>query len=235
MSRNDRNTKQGVLSLIKKIAQWGYNKTVRPVSPRVPSTFAGIPTPASPSDPRAVRITDLTKEQPNYKKGLIDAISDHVSQGDDVGIIGLGRGVSTVYAVRSGGDVTAYEAAAEMIEVATTTLQWQGIEKEVEIIHGVVGSRGGSIYGKDVGECISPAGLNHDTLVMDCEGAEVSIIESIAGVPTRPKTIIVESHPEFGADLESVQSSLRTADYTPVSKSPIRPGSEKQVVVAELN
>lgn len=233
MSKNDLKTDERVASLIKRIAQWGYNRTVRPVSPRVTSTYAGIPTPGSPSDPRAVRITDFTKEQPDYKKGLLDAIRDHVSSGDDIGIIGLGRGVSTVYAVRSGGVVTAYEAAAEMIEVATTTLQWQGIEDDVDIIHGVVGAPGGSIYGEKVGERISPAELNHDILVMDCEGAEVSIIESIAGVPTRPETIIVECHPEFDAGLEAVRSSLATADFAPISRSPIHPESEKQVVVAK--
>jgi hypothetical protein len=97
--------------MIKSAIQQIYDSTIRNYLPRYVVAVAGIPVPKA-------RLLDVTLAQPDYKRGLIEAVYDHV-ESKDVDMVGLGWGVSAVHCVRAGATrVDAYEAAGEMIEKA---------------------------------------------------------------------------------------------------------------------
>ena len=193
---------------------------------------AGVPIPPNDTDVGSFRITDLNRRQPWYKQGLIDGIHEHVDDGDHVSVVGLGRGVSTTHAVRAGSHVTAYEATAEMIESAEQTLAWQGIRDRVDIVHGVVGDPLNT-YGSELGTVVPPSdAADCDVLVMDCEGAELSILHQTT---TWPDTIIVEAHPPQGTPADGLRRLLEWGGHHVTAREyqPNEDDPQKQVLVAQ--
>lgn len=207
------------------LLQWFYNWTVRPYLPKTWAIYGGVTV-------RNARLFDLEARDPDYKRGLIEAIREH-SGNRDVELVGLGRGVSTVHALQAGATrVTAYEASSNMIDEARTTL---GVNKcdqsRLTIRHALVGQEV-NVFGT-VGEAdrISPSELSAaDVLVLDVEGAEIGILD---GLGMWPETVIVETHPALGAPTEAVLDRLESL-YADVEAREHKPGAppEKQVVVA---
>jgi len=213
---------------LKDIIQPVYDRFIRPLLPVTTNihTRANIPVPADEVDPIAPKALDIKQPDPEYKQNLLDAIETFVEDGDDVGVIGLGRGVSSVVSLRQGATVTGYEAAAEMIPIAEQTIDWQGYDERFESVHGVVGEPV-KVYGEELGRTIPPHTLEHDTLIMDCEGSEASIIE---GLDDGPELLIVETHPERGVPTDETLTAMRASGFRTV----VRYGmSGKQIVVAE--
>lgn len=178
-----------------------YNAVLRDHLPRTIGVYAGVPA-------RSARLLDATKVHPEYKQGLLDAIEAEVDDGNTVCLIGFGRGISTVYALRAGaGRVIAFEGSREMIRRGWETLEMQGLGDRVEVRHAIVGEAV-DVYGSGAGApIVSPADLPEcDVLVMDCEGAEISILEGLA---TPPSTVIVETHPRKGAPAADIKALLK--------------------------
>lgn len=219
-------------SRLRPIVQAAYDQLLRPHTPRTMGTMGGIPVPASKTDQSAYRILDATRHRPDYKYGLITAIHNHVDDGADVGLIGLGRGVTTVHTVREGGRVTAYEAAREMIDTAETTLAWQDLRDRVDIVHAVVETPGGEVYGDDIADTVPAETLTHDTLILDCEGAELAILPELDSLP---KTVIVETHPRQDAPSRVTRHVLVELGYKVTARGyePREQNSEKRVLIGQ--
>jgi len=157
------------------IMQRVYNSTVRDRLPRKLAVLNGVVA-------RQPRLLDATDRVPEYEEACITALERHITDGDDVVIVGGGFGVSAVKAARSAADVdvTVFEAAAEQVETLEETLELNGGSEEVEVQHAVV-SEAVEVWGK-IGDAdvVPPAELpSADVMEVDAEGAELSILEGL--------------------------------------------------------
>jgi len=188
------------------LVRQAYNRIVRPRLPRSEiSVWAGVPVRDTP-------VLDRTRVHDGYKAGFLSAISEVVQDGDRVALVGFGRGVSTVYALRAGADhVVAYEGAAEMVDVGSETLRMVGRRDDVTVRHAVVGEAV-DLYGDgSEAEVVPPSAIaDADVLVLDCEGAELSIL---SGIDSPPARVVVETHPNKGASDAAVRELLDRAGY----------------------
>ncbi|WP_225335784.1 hypothetical protein [Halomicrobium urmianum] len=177
-----------------------YNRYVRPHLPRTVREYNGV----------AVKdraLLDQTPAYPDFEAESVRQLSDAVEAGDDVVIVGGGRGVTAVYAVQSGADgVRIFEAAREYVDLARDTAARNGVGDSVAVEHAVVGDAV-DLWG-DAAEArrVAAADLpDCDVLELDCEGAEVGILESLG---PRPRSLVVECHPAFGAPVADVRDAL---------------------------
>jgi hypothetical protein len=201
-------------TLVHAVVQRLYDTFVRERLPLTMGSAAGVPV-------LYPRLLDATKNFPDYKQGLIRAIHDHC-EGRPVTLVGLGRGVSTIHCLRAGATrVDAYEASETMIGIADQTFAACPYEptERVSVHHNVVGEAV-EIYGDGIGSSVPESELPaNDVLIMDCEGAERSILD---GLPAdlSGSVAIVETHPERGvptdetrARLERLYRTVRERDY----------------------
>jgi len=213
------------MSTLSDLIQRTYNVALRDKLPDGIGVYAGVPVRNTP-------VLDRTKSHPSYKRGLLQSIETAVNEGKTVCLVGFGRGVSSVYAVRSGAsEVIAYEGAREMIDVGRETLSMQGLESDVTIRHSVVGEAV-DLYGTPEGAThVPPEDLpDCDVLVLDCEGAELNILAGLDGPPSR---VVVETHPPKGAPDNRVRDRLVELGYDSIELREYEPDRpEKSVIVA---
>lgn len=130
-----------------------------------------------------------------YEKGLITSIKKYVEKGEKAILIGGGIGVSTVVCSRklgNEGNVIVYEGAYNMVNIIRNTININKTPSNIKIEHAVVGKAVRLDGYRGRGRVVNPGALSYcDTLIMDCEGAEVNILESI---DFTPRKIIVETH-----------------------------------------
>jgi len=201
-----------------------YN-AVRPHLPKRWQVYNGVAV-------RDAAIADATDHLPEFKAGLKTAIHEGVRGGDRVIDIAAGRGVAAVWAARAGARaVTSYEASPEYVAIARQTADAAGVANVVDVEHALVGEAI-DVWTDDLEgvPTIAPAALPAcDVLQLDCEGAELSILDELE---QRPRSIIVESHPEFGAETDAVEARLRRLGYDTdrLEYEPAR--AEKDVLVA---
>lgn len=139
--------------------------------------------------------------QPVHKQRLWEATRLHLQTGMDVTFVGVGKGVVPIKAAQFGANVLVVEAAAEMVEHMrdTATLNQQ----QVSVVHALV-EAGHDIYGDaSDAEHYTTADLSGDMLVLDCEGAERDILPA-----PQFDTVVVETHPQHGADTLAVAQLL---------------------------
>ena len=152
---------------------------------------------------------------PNHELDLIIAMRDYLAPAQEVVLIGGGRGASTVVAchcVTKAGHVTTFEASSTSIPSINDTIDLNCVSDYVTVIHGIVGD-GIAITGEaGNARIVSPTDLPQcDALVMDCEGAEVGILDEMT---IMPDLIIVEIHPHFDATQQRVSDILDRKGYT---------------------
>jgi hypothetical protein len=150
----------------------------------------------------------------DYEKPLIDSIRKHAGVGDDVIVIGGGRGGTTVAAARQvgeNGSVTTYEAAEEKVNICKETIYLNNVEHICDIRASIVG-KSENISGDPVDVSIVPTeDLSEcDILEMDCEGAELLILEEL---DIRPRVLIVETHGATDPLDNEVAELLNNMDY----------------------
>lgn len=141
--------------------------------------------------------------EPEHKRQLTQAALNATKDGDRVIVVGGGRGIVPTVLARHGRDVTVYEAASEMCERLRETRRLNGVYYSIE--HAVVGAAGGDVYGdtssaRHIGSVDS---LDGDALVLDCEGAETSILPA-----DNFDAVIVETHPEYNASTNDVVATM---------------------------
>lgn len=188
-----------------------YNLFLRERLPRKVAVYNGVPV-------RNVRLLDQTDEFPAYEGPLLRGIRDQVAPGDDVVIVGGGLGVSSVVAAHqcgTSGSVVAFEGGRERANRARETLELNRVGGIVTIRHGIVGSdvdvqgtTGGAktIPVTDLPDC--------DVLVLDCEGAELDILEK----PVDARAIVVETHGFLDAPESQVRELIEARGYEVVDR-----------------
>lgn len=189
-----------------------YNKLIRPYTPKKIASFNGVPV-------RGVHLLDATDEFPEYEGALLEGIRSNVDSNDTVVVVGGGRGVSSVVAARQAapdGHVTAYEGGCERLSVARETASLSRVADSVSIEHGIVGSGVDVVGDSSEAAIVEPNDLPEcDALVLDCEGAELAILESL---DQRPPTIIVETHAFLDSPESAVRDRLDELGYTVVNR-----------------
>lgn len=209
-----------------RVAKHIYNSVLRTNLPRKFGVFNGVVA-------RDIRLFDRTDYFPDYKSGLVDAAADYVSDGDHTVEVGTGRGVLTSHLIRAGSRVTTYEGSEEMIAIAKQTIRIEGSMDAVEFNHAIVGDDI-DMYGiPGTPELVPPGEIpDCDAVLLDCEGAEYSIIRDLT---VTPRVMIVEVHPEKGRSFSRLQGLLTEKGYVTVETRPISPDDDRPVVIAKRN
>jgi hypothetical protein len=198
-----------------------YQRRIRPRSPETGMPVCNgviVATPRRLLDhimPRSWNPDIIFEDLPLYESALVDAIRSEVRQDDTVVIVGGGYGVTLVQAARSVGNagrIVCYEPVPRRIEDIRNAIRLNSIETPVELIRAIVG-RAVALFGPGWNApIVSPAQIPEcDVLEMDCEGAEIEILE---GLSVRPRAIAVETHGYLGSPTSSVRRSLEGMGYT---------------------
>ena len=207
---------EGLTTLFRRGLNFIYRRTVLPILPRRSVRYNRINVPTARLFDGILPWRSL-KNRPNYESGLIAGMEDHIKSGADVVIVGGGWGVTAVKAaekVGSDGTVTVYEGSAKEVERVRLTVETNEYDDIVTVNHAIVGTalnlRGDSgdatIMGPDdLPQC--------DVLELDCEGAEIEILE---GLTIRPNVILVESHGRYDAPTDKIVSILSDKSYSVV-------------------
>lgn len=163
---------------------------------------------------RNARLLDKNDTHHEHEKQLIEAIRKYVSNNDRVVLIGGGSGASTVVAahqVGNSGRVIVFEALKSLSKQIQNTITLNKVNEIVDVQHAIVER---PIYVKgnsDDAEIISAKNLQEcDVLVMDCEGAELYIMQNIT---KKPQKIIVETHSHLGSSSDAIKKILNNLGY----------------------
>lgn len=189
-----------------------YDSLVRPHLPKKVGVYNGVPV-------RDRGLLDVTDVQENYEGALVESIRSTVETGDDCVVVGGGRGVSGVIAANAAGpdaDVTIYEGSQNQVELVSDTVELAQVSKWTTVKHAVV-SEAVDIYGETgTADRIQPQEIvDCEALILDCEGAELNIIEALS---QHPEKIIVETHGVFDSPESEVRDALNSQDYNVVDK-----------------
>lgn len=207
-TNNTKNFRTVISPMIMSVLQSIYDSTIRPMLPRKLGVWNGVVV-------RVPKLFDMTDINPHYEGPSVRGIRNHVRSDDTVVVIGGGLGVSTVVACRHGESVTVYEGSAERLEFLHETLKLNQVEDSVTVKHSVVGpekSLGGERGNPDQ---VDPADLPEcDVLEMDCEGAEIGILQKMT---IRPRVIIVECHGKYDTPESAVRAELVQRGYEVVN------------------
>lgn len=195
-------------SAVTRYLKRGYNRVVRPNLPRKLGLYNGYVA-------RAPRLFDVVDHVPDYKTELLRAVRTTVERGDDVVVVGGGKGIASVVAAEAAGadgTVTTYEGGDEWRDVVEETLLLNGVDGRVE--HAVVGTAV-DVRGAASERVVAPADLPaHDVLVLDCDGAEVAVLEGFAADDApRPRQVVVETHGQYGTPGRRVNETLVRLGY----------------------
>lgn len=152
-------------------------------------------------------------DAPAYEATEVDAVQSYCSTGDRVVVIGGGLGVTAIVAARevgSEGAVDVYEPSGEACDRIRANVAHNDLKETINIHHASVTAETNPsfTYRDDVRpRVIAPEDLpNADTYEMDCEGAEIPILE---GLTVRPGVLLVETHQNHS----DVVSLLDNLDY----------------------
>jgi hypothetical protein len=174
--------------------------------------------------------------KPDREAACGDALRRHVERGDEVVVVGGGRGLTTVIAARMThfeGSVTVHESNSRMLETLRRTIEVNRVADLVTTVHAAIGSvseQAAELFGPGDGERLDPSALPEcDVLEMDCEGAEVEILR---GMACRPRTIVVETHAPLGVPPEDVEATLDEMGYDVRERSPAGMHDELTVLTA---
>ncbi|WP_148416766.1 hypothetical protein [Haloferax sp. KTX1] len=165
----------------------------------------------------------VVNDEPAYEYQYVRGLSDVCSAGSEVTLIGGGEGVSTVSAaemVGPDGFVTTYEGGEDQVRAGRRTLQLNDVQN-AQIRHAVVGDDVSLRSNKGNADVVPVSDVaESDVLGIDADGAEFSILRSLAGIGQPPERLVVEHHAvrndgevvvEF--DRDEVVSLLETAGY----------------------
>ncbi|GAA0285754.1 FkbM family methyltransferase [Halobacterium noricense] len=193
--------------MIKTLFQTLYDFAIRPYLPGKIVVHNGVAV-------RSGKLLDATDVKPHYEESLIAAMRDRIDPGDEVVIVGGGRGVSTVIAQRCAGlsgSVTVFEGAAVQVTQIKETLELNQAAAGTTVNHAIVGDPTELWNDSEDAERVPPESLpDCDILVLDCEGSEVSILEDA----TLPEIVIVETHGIFDAPTDETRAILRSRGMT---------------------
>lgn len=184
-----------------------YNRVLRPHLPRKLAVCNGVTA-------RAVRLFDFTDIIPDYESALITGIRENVQSGDEVVVVGGGYGVSSVIVAKNvgSGSVLCFEGAAAHIEIIEETLDINDASDSVTVRHAIVGENPELYQSANGAETLAVSELPEcDVLVLDCEGTEREILTNLQ---IRPRSIVVETHGQFGSPTALIEDLLVDENYS---------------------
>lgn len=132
------------------------------------------------------------RNKPDYEHTEVEGVNQYVGESDDVVVIGGGFGVTAVHAANNtGGTVTVVEADQDRYQNLTRIFAANDVSHQVESIFGYLGD-----LHIDLGDSDTPMIAYRDipeadVWDIDCEGAEIEILQNL---PYNPSTILVETH-----------------------------------------
>lgn len=199
-------------SRVRGVVKSWYNGTVRDALPRKLGQYNGVVA-------RQPRLLDATDHIPDYKQTLMSHVQDVVEPDDRVVVIGGGKGIASVIAAEAAGpegSVVTYEAGEAQADICRGTMELNDVAETSSVVAGLVGPAK-DVYGDDIAQQIPVSDLPpHDTMIMDCEGAEREIIPRLADLEeAAPDRVVVETHEMFDAPLEAIVDELESAGYEP--------------------
>lgn len=210
---------EGFVTMVLRISEHVHRTLIRPHLPQRRATYNGVVT-------KGARVCDRfcpweSVDKPTYESAIVGALRDRVRAGDRVVVVGGGWGVSgVVAAVEAGqtGQVTVYEGSAEGVENVNDTAALNDVADRVDVKHAVVGAAVSLLGEGNVGTVVSSDELpDCDVLVLDCEGAELDILEELT---VRPRLLIVESHRFLDSPPNLVRHRIEALGYEVVSTAP---------------
>lgn len=176
---------------------------------------------------------------PDFEAGTSGALRRHVRRGDDVVVVGGGRGITTVVAARMThfeGTVTTFEANSEMLATLRQTVNVNRVADLVTLEHAAVGpisDRAEEMFGPNDGDRLPPTDLPAcDVLELDCEGSELDVLGEME---IRPRVVVVETHEPLGVPSEDVREVLEERNYRIVDSVAAGMNGELEVLTAVQN
>lgn len=168
----------------------------------------------------------------HFESAIVDSLKKWVKPGDDVVVIGGGWGVTTVIAAEQNGpdgSVISYEASPNQAESISETVELNNVADRVTVENSVV-SEAISVIGEEVSQnTLPPSELPKcDVLELDCEGAELGILD---GISFRPRVIIVESHGHLDSPTDQIVEKLESMSYEIQSREPAEQGRDRKYAV----
>jgi glycine/D-amino acid oxidase-like deaminating enzyme len=152
-------------------------------------------------------------------------IRETVLKGDSVVIVGGGYGVSAVYAAHVAGpdgSVVVFEPTETLADAISETLSINEVEHVVELRDEAIANYteyAADEYGHIDAKILAPTELPPcDVLELDCEGAEIEILEEMT---IRPRAIIVETHGFVGSTRGSIEELVVSRGYEVVDSEPV--------------
>jgi len=130
-------------------------------------------------------------------------------------VIGGGRGISSILCAEHaypGGTVDVFEASVDQCRDIRTAVEYHGSGDRVTVHHAAIGEIRNA-YGRVAEPTrLAPADLpSMDVLVMDCEGAERTVLDELY---ERPRAIVVETHGCFDSPTDVIMEELEQMGYT---------------------
>jgi hypothetical protein len=208
----------GAGGLVWRVFSYFYINFLRPVLPRGgPIFYAGIVVGhRKVGDQLLPKLfnSPLVNDVPDYEQALVSALKAHVRGGDDVVVVGGGLGITCAVAALAAsetGHVNCFEGDLRGVEAVRRVASLNGVSKRVIAHHAVVGEAIG-VYGDAVASTVvRPFDLPPcDILELDCEGAEVGILQAMT---IEPRAIAVETHGFLGAPTLAVRKLLESRGY----------------------
>ena len=163
---------------------------------------------------RGASIYSKTDMFPEHEAELISAIRDYVKSGERALVIGGGSGASTVvvaHQVGTTGTVDTYEGNKTSVDVVNDTIKLNMVHDRVKVHHTIVEKPVhlmGDVLGAE--NLLAKNFPDCDALIMDCEGAELPILQNMK---VKPRLIIVETHPQFGSPEDKIIDLLDELGY----------------------
>jgi hypothetical protein len=202
-----------------RLASFAYKRVVRPLMPNTqPLMYAGVVVGYKKVGdwllPKLFQ-PPPSRDLPGYEEGLVKALREHVRPNDRIVVVGVGLGVTCVVAARQSGPkgtVVSYEGDHAGCQSLNRVAKLNGVQDRIQNHHAIVAKAIG-VYGHEFAHrVVNPLELpNCDILELDCEGAEILILQEMA---ITPRVVAVETHGFLGAQTKDIRAILEHRGYT---------------------
>jgi hypothetical protein len=155
----------------------------------------------------------------NYRDelGILLSHDDIYKEDDTILAVGVGSGISLIHNCkkdRGPGSFIGIDGSKDQIELAKNNARLNELDfSKFKLIEGFVGNPT-NIYGSDNQITTKIIDINHmdfDILELDCEGAEIEILQNLTA---RPRHIIVEMHPMYrDIDIDDFLEMMNSKGY----------------------
>jgi len=145
----------------------------------------------------------LPGNKPNYEHTEVEGIKQYVGEDDEVFVIGGGFGVTSVHAANNtSGKVTVVEANLERYQNLKGTFDANDVSDQIQTLFGYLGDLHIDLGDSNIPMIAYQDIPKADVWDMDCEGAEIEILQNL---PYYPSTILVETHDNHDVVVELLQ------------------------------